>query len=194
VRNCDARSWFGAAFARERVPTLAEAVALLAELGLHANIELKSNRGRETATGTIVAALLAGTRPLRTPRFVISSFRLRALAAAAARAPEIPRGILFRAIPGNWRMLAERLGCSTVHAGHDLLRPAVVSKVRQAGYPLLAYTVNDPERAQTLFDWGVTSVFSDTPQRFYEVATPGSSCEPTTTGPNAARFPRQGSG
>jgi glycerophosphoryl diester phosphodiesterase len=194
VRNCDAGSWFDAAFARERVPTLAEAVALLTELGLNANVELKSERGRETATGTIVAALLAQTRPPPTPRFVISSFQLRALAAAAACAPEIPRGILFRAIPKNWRVFAERLGCSTVHAKHDLLHPTVVTKVRKAGYPLLAYTVNDPERAQTLFDWGVRSVFSDTPQRFHEVAAPRGSCEPTTTGPDAAGLQRQGSG
>jgi len=194
VRNCDAGSWFDAAFARERVPTLAEAVALLAELGLNANVELKSERGRETATGTIVGALLARTRPPPAPRFVISSFQPRALAAAAVRAPEIPRGILFRVIPRNWRVLAERLDCSTIHAKHDLLRPSVVTKVRQAGYPLLAYTVNDPGRAQTLFDWGITSVFSDTPQRLHEAAALGGSYEPTTTGPDAAGLQRQGSG
>jgi glycerophosphoryl diester phosphodiesterase len=43
------------------------------------------------------------------------------------------------------------------------LRPALVAEVREAGYPLLAYTVNDPGRAHTLFGWGVTSVFSDVP-------------------------------
>jgi hypothetical protein len=35
--------------------------------------------------------------------------------------------------------------------------------MREAGYPVLSYTVNDRLRARTLFGWGVTSVFSDVP-------------------------------
>ena len=31
------------------------------------------------------------------------------------------------------------------------------------GKPILAYTINDPRRALELFEWGVTSVFSDNP-------------------------------
>src|SRR5581483_10629727 len=40
----DAGVWFDAAFAGERVPRLAEAIALLAELALGANIEIKTGR------------------------------------------------------------------------------------------------------------------------------------------------------
>jgi hypothetical protein len=43
------------------------------------------------------------------------------------------------------------------------LRPRRVAAIRAAGYPLAAFTVNDPARARRLFDWGVTSVFSDAP-------------------------------
>jgi glycerophosphoryl diester phosphodiesterase len=46
----------------------------------------------------------------------------------------------------------------------------VLSEIRRAGYPLLAYTVNDPERAKTLFDCGVNSVFSDVPDRLHGAA------------------------
>src|SRR5205823_13480524 len=85
------------------------------------------------------------------------------LAAARERAPGIVRGILFRAVPKNWRVIAERLGCSAIHVDHRRLRRAIVAEIRQSGYPLLAYTVNDPARAHTLHEWGVTSVFSDVP-------------------------------
>ena len=64
---------------------------------------------------------------------------------------------------GNWRVRAEKLGCATIHADHRRLHPALVAEIREAGYALLAYTVNDAARAQTLFGWGVTSVFSDVP-------------------------------
>ena len=35
----------------------------------------------------------------------------------------------------------------------------------KAGYHLLAYTVNDADRAERLFNWGVEAVFSDYPDR-----------------------------
>jgi glycerophosphoryl diester phosphodiesterase len=165
VRRHDAGSWFDPSFAEERVPTLEEAVSLLAELGLGANIELKSPRGRETATGTVVAELLTRIWPADRPELLISSFRPAALAAVGARAPGICRGILFHSIPKNWRTVAKQLGCATIHADHQRLRPAVVAEIRASGYPLLAYTVNEAERAHTLFDWGVASVFSDVPDR-----------------------------
>ena len=163
LRRHDAGSWFGPFFAGERVPTLEEAITLLAELGLGANVELKATRGREAETGMVVADLLIRRWPSARPELLISSFKPAALSGARARAPEIARGILFRTIPKNWRAVAERLGCATIHADHQRLRPALVAEIREAGYPLLAYTVNDPGRAKALFDWGVTSVFSDDP-------------------------------
>jgi glycerophosphoryl diester phosphodiesterase len=193
VRRHDAGGWFGAFFAGERVPTLEEAVALLAELCLGANIELKAARGREAETGTVVADMLARLWPSELPAPLISSFHPRALAAASASAPGIPRGILFRAIPQSWRTVAERVGCTTIHADHRRLRPALVSEIREGGYPLLAYTVNDPERANTLFEWGVTSVFSDEPLRLHDVPGHGGSRQPITAEANWAGMPRQGS-
>ena len=39
----------------------------------------------------------------------------------------------------------------------------LVHELRDAGYQVAAFTVNDPARARLLFEWGVTSVFSDAP-------------------------------
>ena len=52
IRRHDAGKWFDAGFAGERVPTLAEAIAALAELGIGANVELKSGRRGAVETGT----------------------------------------------------------------------------------------------------------------------------------------------
>jgi glycerophosphoryl diester phosphodiesterase len=163
VRRYDAGCRFDPCFRGELVPTLAEAVVLLGELGVGANLELKAVRGREAEIGAMTAALLCGMWPPQLPPPLISSFSPKALAAVRARAPRIARGMLFRSIPKNWRILAERLGCVTIHADHRRLHPALVAEIRKLGYPLLAYTVNTPARAHKLFDWGVTSVFSDVP-------------------------------
>jgi glycerophosphoryl diester phosphodiesterase len=173
VRRHDAGKWFHSAFAGERVPTLEEASMLLAELGLGANVELKAARGKEWATGAVVAELLARSWPADPAHLLISSFHHGALAAARDRASHIARGILFRRIPKNWRNVAAGLGCVTIHADQQRLRPALLSEIRRAGYPLLAYTVNDPERATTLFDLGVKSVFSDVPDRLHVAAASG---------------------
>jgi glycerophosphoryl diester phosphodiesterase len=173
VRRHDAGKWFHSSFAEERVPSLEEALMLLAELGLGANVELKAARGKEAATGAVVAELLARSWRADPALLLISSFQRCALAAARDRAPHIARGILFRRVPKNWRNVAAGLGCVTIHADQQRLRPALLSEIRRAGYPLLAYTVNDPERAKILFDLGVKSVFSDVPDRLHVAAASG---------------------
>ena len=170
IRRHSAGAWFSPCFAAERVPTLCEALALLADLGLGANIELKAVLGRRGETGRRVADLLLRLSPSQMPGLLISSFQPTVLAAARACTPGIARGILFRSIPKRWRAVAEKLGCTTIHVEHRRLSPSIVADIRAAGYPLLAYTVNDPARASALFAWGVTSVFSDNPQSLHEVA------------------------
>jgi glycerophosphoryl diester phosphodiesterase len=162
IRECDAGSWFDPNFAGEKVPTLDEGLLLAAELDLGANVELKSDRGREYATAAAVATTVQRLRG-RGPAVLVSSFLPSALATLRALAPQIPRGVLFRFIPRGWAQMALRLGCTMIGADHRRLRPRRIAAIRAAGYPLAAYTVNDPARANLLFDWGVTSVFSDAP-------------------------------
>jgi glycerophosphoryl diester phosphodiesterase len=161
IRQCDAGAWFDPAFAGERVPTLAEAMALARELGLGINIEIKAERGREYATAAAVVAAIERFSP--PPPLYISSFLPAALAALHDLAPAIARGILFRAAPSDWAGIADRLGASVIGADHRRLRQRRVAEIVAAGYPIAAYTVNDPARADLLFAWGVTSVFSDLP-------------------------------
>ena len=163
IRRCDAGISFDASFAGEPVPTLAEAIALISELGLGANIELKAERGNAIATGLAAADLIARIWPPHLPAPLISSFVADAVAAARDRAPTIARGLLLKTAARNrWRR-AEALGCTTVNADYRRLRPAIVAEIREAGYAVLAYTVNDAARARELFEWGVASVFSDVP-------------------------------
>jgi glycerophosphoryl diester phosphodiesterase len=163
IRRHDAGSWFGPDFADERVPTLDGALAVLEEEGLAANVEIKPSRGEAYETGKIAAETVARLWPERGVATLISSFLPAALAAAKATAPSLPRGLLFRALPKNWRRRAEELACVSIHLDHRRLSPAVVAEVNSLGYLLLAYTVNDATRARMLFDWGVAAVFSDVP-------------------------------
>ena len=162
IRRYDSGGWFAAEFSGETVPTLGEALSLAAELGLSVNLEIKADRGRASATAAGVAVALARCGDSR-PAVLVSSFLRPALAVMRDLAPDIPRGLLLRKVPRRWRTIAARLGCATINVDHRALNPLVAGQIRDAGYPLLAYTVNDPRRARALFDWGITSVFSDAP-------------------------------
>jgi glycerophosphoryl diester phosphodiesterase len=162
IAALDAGAWFGAAFAGERVPSLADAIALLAELGLGANIEIKTGRSEARATAEALARILAAHWRAAAPP-LISSFEVTALEAMQAMAPHWPRGLLLGELSGDWRGLLERLGAATLNIDHRPLDAAKAAIARRAGRPVLCYTVNDPARARRLFDWGITAVFTDRP-------------------------------
>lgn len=160
LAGLDAGAWYGAAFAGTRLPTLADVAARCAREGIAANIEIKPCPGRDALTGTLVAeaarTLWHGqTQPL------LSSFSAEALAAARDAVPELPRGMLFEALPDDWLAIARELRCVSVHADHKHMTAQRVADIHAAGLRVLTYTVNDPARAEELARWGVDMICTD---------------------------------
>jgi glycerophosphoryl diester phosphodiesterase len=190
IRQADAGSWFNPSFVGERVPTLEEALALAAEIHLGVNIEIKADAGREYATAAAFAN--AVNRFGLAPPFFVSSFLPAAVAALRDLAPQTRRGILFRSVPRGWAEIVRRLGCVVIGVDHRGLRPRRVAEIRAAGYPVAAYTVNDPARARLLFAWGVTSVFSDMPDMILQASAVDDSTRPRVFAPPDATRAQQG--
>jgi glycerophosphoryl diester phosphodiesterase len=170
LQRLDLGGWYSAEFAGERLPTLDDAVAAMAEHGLGANVEIKPAPGAEHETGRAVGEYLSAHWPDRLPPPLVSSFKPASLAACREAAPAIARGLLLKKLGTAWREEVEALGCRTVHTDHRHLDERRAREVREAGYPLLVYTVNDPARARLLFQWGVDAVISDCPDRIAAVA------------------------
>ncbi len=158
----DAGSWFAPAFSDQRVPTLATMLQTCRDLDLGLNIELKPSPGADEETARAVAAAVKA----RVPSLLVSSFSHLALAAFHGTAPDIALGALFKAPPNEDQLQALGLPLYSVHVGAQTLRHADVVRLLAAGYRVLSYTVNDPEQAQRLKDWGVTAIFTDFPGRF----------------------------
>ncbi len=169
LQQLDAGSWHSKDSAGERVPTLMETLTLLQSLGLGANIEIKPTAGREAETGAVVAKRIAAAWPVSLPPPLLSSFKIGSLAAARDAAPAIARGYLLSRLGRGWQKEAAALGCVSVHCNHRHLDRQAAAEVRQAGYRLLAYTVNDATRGRQLFDWGVDAVFTDYPDRLFAI-------------------------
>lgn len=161
IADLDAGGWFGNEFIGEPVPAFAAAAALCLQAGLWANVEIKPCAGRERETGEVVARMAkllwsgADLPPL------LSSFSAIALEAAAVEAPELPRALLVVEVPVNWQAQMQRLQCVSLHASHRHLNAALIKAVHDAGYGVLAYTVNDSELALDLLEWGVDALVTD---------------------------------
>ncbi len=164
LKRLDAGGWKSPPFAGEPIPTLAEAILLMARLGMGANIEIKPCPGREIETGRRVADELRRCWP-RGHGLLLSSFSGAALEAARAAAPELPRGLIVGAPPADWPLAVRRLGCISLHPWHEEIEPETLETARALGVGLVVYTVNEPERAALLLRSGVAAVITDVPER-----------------------------
>jgi glycerophosphoryl diester phosphodiesterase len=163
IRQLDAGIRFGPEWQGEKVPTLTEALQLLAELKMGFNLEVKPCPGREAETARAaladVEACWSGTHP--TPLF--SSFKPAALRAVREASAAASLAYLADELPADWRREVEHFGCRAVNLNWRHLTTAHVAEVKQAGYLLLAWTVNEPSRARELLAWGADGIITDCP-------------------------------
>ena len=167
ARRLDTGAWFAPAFAGERMATLDAMLALLAELGMGVNLELKVNRGHDPVA-LAEAAVPAVMEALPYERRLVSSFDERALRVGRALAgPErLALGALFDRVPRDWQDRAEAVQAVSVHANWKPLRAERARAIKAAGHALVCYTANDPLAFAPRWDWGVDAVISDDPTRF----------------------------
>jgi glycerophosphoryl diester phosphodiesterase len=145
----------------EKIPTFEQAATLCRELGVWANVEIKPALGHERRTGEAVARATRQYWQGAPLAPVLSSFSTVSLAAAAAAAPDLPRGLLVGRIPKHWRELMRDLGCVALHCNYRALTAALLDDIRGEGYSVLCWTVNDRRSAKKLSGWGVDCLVTD---------------------------------
>ncbi len=161
LSRLDAGGWHSAKYAGEPLPTLAAIARWARAHGIACDIEIKPTPGRERETGAAVALDAAALwRDTDVPP-LLSSFSEDALAAALAAAPALPRALLLDEVPADWHGRLSRLGCVALIVDHEALSASIVGDAHRAGYRVLTYTPNDPERIAELGTWGVDGVITD---------------------------------
>jgi glycerophosphoryl diester phosphodiesterase len=163
LRELEAGSWFSDSFSGIRIPTLEEALEVLIDRNLGFNMEIKPCPGRERETAE--AALdLVSTMWDDHSRLLISSFSHVSLEAALEMAEDWNRALLLpEEWPENWQELAEYLKAATINVNGNAVTRDDVEAIIDLQIPILAYTINDPDRARLLMSWGVDGFFSDSP-------------------------------
>jgi glycerophosphoryl diester phosphodiesterase len=150
----------------QRVPALADVLALARETGVHLNVEIKG-QGFGAAVARLVRAEKVGDQVL------FSSFWPAALEEAGAADSSLPRALLTSA-RRPWSLLRprtrrplqalRRLRCAAWHPAYRtpfLARDIV--RVRRAGLRVNVWTVNDPVAMRRLAHWPVGGIITDRP-------------------------------
>jgi glycerophosphoryl diester phosphodiesterase len=168
IQALDAGSHFGAEFAGERIPTLAEALEAAGPEAI-VNIELKgfgvAPDGLEAEVVRIVQAHgMAG-------RVIASSFNPMRLIRLRQVAPQIPRGMLHgRGTPTFVRELwfLPLVQPDALNPDFGLVDERYMKRARRWGVRVNAWTVDDPAEARRLAALGVDSIITNDPRRILE--------------------------
>jgi glycerophosphoryl diester phosphodiesterase len=155
---------FGDAWSGERVPTFAEALALL-DGRARIMIEIKKESVSDDEEGGIEARTIAEVRRQGlTDQVALISFEHRALVRCRRIAPEITRGHLFSGPPLEEIVpAAHDAGCGIVMPQKTLLSDSLAEHIHEAGLKLATWVVDEPGELKELARFGLYGVGSNCP-------------------------------
>jgi glycerophosphoryl diester phosphodiesterase len=137
IKALDAGSWFKPEFAGERVPTLAEVVALLGKR-LRINVEIKSSGNAATAQKVVEILRKGGVLE----QSMISSFRLQAVL-EVRKYSSVPLLALISGKASDLQIVIDK-GLPYFNIEYRQVDAALVEKARAAGVRLCVWTVDNP--------------------------------------------------
>jgi len=142
------------------IPTLEEALQLLAPTALTLNIELKAGNLEEQCVELVARARME-------ERVWFSSFNHPSLVRIKAIAPSLRCGALYGKAPPDPRALARALGIDALHPSHRTLRGGTdfVEACHADGLRVHAWTVDSPRTVRALARAGVDAVITNFPDR-----------------------------
>ncbi|MDH3253951.1 MAG: glycerophosphodiester phosphodiesterase [Acidobacteriota bacterium] len=139
-----------------RIATLEAALAAVPH-DLPLNLELKRRFHDPARVAEVLTGTLAPDRQI-----LLSSFDWNLLLEIRRRLPDLPVAPLGRFKSRELLAMANKLGAFSVHA-HRELAPQLLEDDEARQRPVVAYTVNDPAEARSLFASGAAGVFTDVP-------------------------------
>ena len=166
LKKLDAGSWFSRAFAKEKIPTLGEVLALCKDR-MAVNIEIKTEAVTDTARGGIEEKCLEVVhRAGMHDHVVFSSFDPRALKHLKTICPAVGTAVLYEKkhyglLPPS-QILAS-LGVDAFNCSQRELNASRLADLREHGIPFHIYTVDDEKKMKQLMDVGAKGIFTNAP-------------------------------
>jgi len=160
LRKLDAAKTWNGKYPKEAIPSFEEYCEWAATVNITTNIELKTGlvyyEDIEQKTIDIINKYKLEKKVL------FSSFNHCSLITAKKIAPSIPVGALVEeAGLVNAGFYCKKYGFEFYHPSYKNLNDEAVAELKRHGIGINVWTVNRPDRANQLFNWGCTGVFSD---------------------------------
>lgn len=169
LQDIDAGSWFSEEFINERMPTLNQLIDLVNKDKLNINVEIKSCAAGWKQTQLLIDGVIKALAGLDERReLIVSSFNHLVLYEFKKRCPEIQVACLFdkASFQPDWLSMMQACLADHVHIEDEGLTEETIKEIKQYGYKVHVYTVNELVRANQLFNWGADGVFTDKGQLF----------------------------
>jgi glycerophosphoryl diester phosphodiesterase len=146
-----------------RIPLLSDVLATMPE-PVPLNIELKRRRASYDKLARKLIAELDGRAQI-----LVSSFDREILDAVRKVAPDLPLAPIERHQPGELLEAGKRLGAFSLHCHRRLVTEHFIERAGAEGFGrILAYPVNEPHEAESLFKAGVSGLFTDYPTKLID--------------------------
>ncbi len=182
IQSLDAGSWFLAndpfktlndissseknAIPHAKVPTLKEVLDFTRENNWFVNVEIKDHAhliGHERVTKDVIDMIVACNMQ---ERVILSSFQHQYLREARDIMPQLPRGVLVEDVrPENPLALCQELEGFAYHPGRSVLEIEDIAPLREAGFYINVWTVNEEDDIEKLIQAGVTGIITDFPDK-----------------------------
>lgn len=160
VRQADAGSWFGPAFAGERIPLLEEVLELV-PAGIGLNIELKQSYGGRLEEAVVKLLRERG----RLDSVLFSSYDHKLLHRMKQKAPEARISLVYDFKPLHPVRLTHDFGLEVyaVSLYHGMVEREDVEAIRGDGKHVIVWTVNQETAMRRMLDCGVSGIITDYP-------------------------------
>lgn len=159
----DAGTVFSPAYAGQRVPLLGRTLDFLStRTSMDILLEFKG----KWQADQVAPVLEAITNTDLTDRIVLQSFDTSTLKVLQTEAPDIQRDLLITSFSRNVLQTCEDLqvrGCNPSGVGVRA-RPGLVKELRDAGYEMSVWTLNEPGQLAQALDLGVDRIITDRPE------------------------------
>lgn len=153
-----------ATFKGEPIPTLREALTFTRDNHWKVNVEIKDASGTPF-DGSVVQKTVALIDELgMAGQVIISSFNHVYIQQVKALNPAIVTAALVEKADPDPAALLRQTGAQAYNPDVRVISPAAIRPLREQGFDVYIYTVNDPTAMKTLIEAGASGLFTDFPQ------------------------------
>jgi glycerophosphoryl diester phosphodiesterase len=157
-------------FVGEPIPTLREALVFTREHDWRVNIEIKDASKVPGADAVIVEKTVALVKELgMTGQVLISSFNHSYIQKVKTLEPALVTAALVETAAADPAGLLRQTKAQAYNPSVKVINPVDIRPLRQQGFDVYIWTVNDEATMTTLVDAGVSGIFTDFPQLLKKV-------------------------